>query len=67
MARRGPGYAITNLTLLMPKLARDTELSASIYNLFDRRYFDPAGDDLNPIDRVEQNGRSFRLKMTYRF
>ncbi|HNN09267.1 MAG TPA: TonB-dependent receptor [Azospira sp.] len=62
-----PGYAITNLTLLMPKLARDTELSASIYNLFDRRYFDPAGDDLNPIDRVEQNGRSFRLKMTYRF
>ena len=61
------GFAITNLTLLAPKLVRDVEFSASVYNLFDRRYFDPAGNDQNPVDRIEQNGRNFRLKMTYRF
>jgi iron complex outermembrane receptor protein len=43
------------------------EVSASIYNLFDRRYYDPAGSDQTPIDRIEQNGRNFRLKLNYRF
>jgi outer membrane receptor protein involved in Fe transport len=62
-----PGFAVTNLTVIAPKLARNTEVSASIYNLFDRRYYDPAGSDQTPIDRIEQNGRNFRLKLNYRF
>ncbi|MBI2307955.1 MAG: TonB-dependent receptor [Rhodocyclales bacterium] len=62
-----PGFAIANLTLIAPKLARNLEVSASLYNLFDRRYFDPAGSELDPIDRVEQNGRNVRLKLSYRF
>lgn len=62
-----PGFAITNLTLLAPKISKDVDLSATIYNLFDRRYYDPAGNDLDPIRRVEQNGRNFRMKINYRF
>lgn len=62
-----PGFAIANLTLVAPRLARDLEVSATLYNLFDRRYYDPAGSELDPIDRVEQNGRNFRLKLSYRF
>lgn len=62
-----PGFAIANLTLQVPRLAKDVDLSASIYNLFDRRYYDPAGAELDPIDRVEQNGRNFRLKLNCRF
>lgn len=62
-----PGFAITNLTVVAPKLAKDTELSASVYNLFDRRYYDPAGSEQAPINKIEQNGRNFRLQMIYRF
>lgn len=62
-----PGFAIFNLTVLAPNLVRNVEISASVYNLFDRRYYDPVGEELSPINRVEQNGRNFRLKMIYRF
>ena len=62
-----PGFAVTNLTFSAPRLTRNVELSATVYNLFDRRYYDPAGEELSPSDRVEQNGRNFRLKLIYRF
>ncbi len=62
-----PGFAITNLTFSAPRLTRNVEASASIYNLFDRRYYDPAGEEQTPIERIEQNGRNFRVKLTYRF
>ena len=62
-----PGSAITNLTFSAPRLTRNVEASASIYNLFDRRYYDPAGEEQTPIERIEQNGRNFRVKLTYRF
>jgi iron complex outermembrane receptor protein len=64
---KAPGFALVNLTFLMPSLTKNVELSGSVYNLFDRRYFDPVGEELNPIDRLEQNGRNFRLKMVYKF
>jgi iron complex outermembrane receptor protein len=42
------------------------ELSASVYNLLDRRYSDPTGSEL--VQRlVEQDGRTFRVKLTYAF
>lgn len=62
-----PGFALVNLTLLAPKVSRNVEVSASVYNLFDRRYYDPVGEELSPIQRLEQNGRNFRLKMVYKF
>lgn len=62
------GYVITNLTLLTQKLAKGLELSASVYNLFDRHYADPARLEHEPqLDVIRQDGRSFRLKLSYRF
>ena len=59
-------YGIVNLTLFSQKLIKDLEVSASIYNLLDRRYSDPASR-YHTQDLMEQDGRSFVLKMTYRF
>lgn len=61
------GYAVVNLTLQSRKLARGLEASASVYNLFDKRYADPARPEHAPIDTITQNGRNFRLKLGYRF
>jgi iron complex outermembrane receptor protein len=61
------GFAIANLTLSSGRLAHGLELSASVYNLFDKRYADPARPEHAPIDAITQNGRNFRLKLDYRF
>jgi iron complex outermembrane receptor protein len=61
------GYAVANLTLSSGRPARGLELSASIYNLFDKRYADPARPEHAPIDAIEQDGRNFRLKLDYGF
>jgi iron complex outermembrane receptor protein len=61
------GHLLANLTLLSEKLTPGLTLSASIYNLFDRRYADPGGEEHLPIDAIQQDGRSYRLKLDYRF
>ncbi|BAN34938.1 hypothetical protein SCD_n01102 [Sulfuricella denitrificans skB26] len=66
------GYGITNLTLGSHKLAKNLEVYASIYDLFDRRRTDPASDehyDSNGtyLESIQQDGRSFRINMTYKF
>ena len=61
------GYTVANLTLLSRGLARGLQLSASIYNLFDKRYADPARPEHVPIDAITQDGRNFRLKVDYGF
>ena len=38
----------------------------SLYNLFDRRYADPAGPEVE-MPAIRQDGRTFRLKLTYTF
>jgi len=53
--------------LLNRELARGLQLSASIYNLFDKRYADPARPEHVPIDTIVQDGRNFRLKLDYGF
>ena len=58
------GYWIANLTLLATRLAPNLEMSASLYNLFDRRYADPVGPE-QPQPSIQQDGRVFRLKFTY--
>ncbi|MDP2751693.1 MAG: TonB-dependent receptor [Rhodocyclaceae bacterium] len=63
------GYAVANLTLTRPVIQQGLEFSASLYNLFDRRYADPVGEDNLDLNRntFPTDGRTFRLKITSRF
>lgn len=61
-----PGYALTNLTLTADKLIPNLEVSASVYNLLGKRYFNPAGGE-TIVDQIPQDGRNFRLWFSYRF
>ncbi|AMP39785.1 TonB-dependent receptor plug domain-containing protein [Ralstonia solanacearum] len=65
-AGRAGGFWLANVTLLAARLAPDLEMSASVYNLFDRRYADPAGPELAQAV-IRQDGRTFRLKLTHTF
>ena len=60
------GFGVVNATLFSQKLARGLEISASVYNLLDRQYSDPA-TPLHQQDTLQRDGRSFRVKVTYRF
>ncbi len=57
---------ITNLTLFAPRIWKNLDFSASIYNLFDYAYGDPVSEDFRQA-QIPQDGRSFRVKLTYRF
>ncbi len=60
-------FFMTNLTLFSQNLlARGLEISGSIYNLFDKKYGDPGAGELVQ-DTIRQDGRTFRLKLTYSF
>jgi iron complex outermembrane receptor protein len=60
------GYWLANFSLFSREIVKGVELSASIYNIFDKKYGDPVGSDFSE-DMVQQNGRSFRVKLTYKF
>lgn len=60
-------FFITNLTVYSRPLLPGLELSGSVYNLFDRRYVDPVSIDFAPITAAQQDGRTFRVKLTYAF
>lgn len=57
---------VTNFTLFGKDLIKGLEVSASIYNVFDESYADP-GSEEHVQDLIEQDGRSFRIKLTYSF
>ena len=57
---------ITNLTLLSKDWIAGLNVSASIYNLFDEDYDDP-GFEEHEQDKIEQDGRTFRIKFDYAF
>jgi iron complex outermembrane receptor protein len=59
-------YGVVNLTLFSHNLVKNLDFSASIYNLLDRQYADPASR-FHVQDTIEQDGRSFRVKLTYHF
>jgi iron complex outermembrane receptor protein len=59
-----PSYWIANATLFAQPLGDNLDLSLGVYNLFDEHFNDPA---FGVPTEVEQDGRSFRLKVTYRF
>jgi iron complex outermembrane receptor protein len=72
-------YLLANATLLRRGGKGEPEVSFSVYNLFDEEYRDPAVDSAVDPDSennslavrrrewIEQPGRTFRLKLTYRF
>jgi outer membrane receptor for ferrienterochelin and colicins len=57
---------LVNTTLFSRELARGLELSASVYNLFDERD-GFSGSTEHTQDTIPQLGRSFRVKLTWRF
>jgi iron complex outermembrane receptor protein len=60
------GFFITNVTLFSQNLLKGLEASASVYNLFDEEYGDP-GSTEHIQDTIEQDGTTYRVKLTYRF
>jgi len=64
--QREDDYLLANVTLFSQNLAPGLEVSASIYNLFDARYAHPVSA-AHTQDVIEQSGRSFRVKLTYKF
>ena len=60
------GYWLSNLNLVADKWVKGVEVSLGLYNLFDVRYDHP-GSDINWQNALEQDGRSLRLKVVYRF
>jgi iron complex outermembrane receptor protein len=63
---RTGGFWLTNLTLSSARLWDHVSLSASLYNLFDKEYGDP-GSTEHLQDVIEQDGRTFRVKVTASF
>jgi iron complex outermembrane receptor protein len=61
-----PGFAVVNFTLFSQNLLKNLDASASIYNLFDTKFYDPASR-LHLQNVIQQDGRTFRVKLTYRF
>ncbi len=60
------GFWLGNLNLSAERLAPGLDVSLGVYNLFNRRYADPGGTE-HVQDTIEQDGRSIRLKLRYRF
>ncbi len=61
-----PQYAIVNLTLLSRQPMKGMTISASVYNLFDTSYQDPASEH-HLQDALPQDGRNVRLMLTWGF
>ena len=60
------GFSVLNFTLLGHTLGKHLDLSASVYNVFNKKYFDP-GRPEDIQDSIQQDGRNFRIKLTGRF
>ncbi|MEO8053359.1 MAG: TonB-dependent receptor [Acidobacteriota bacterium] len=59
-------YVVPNFTLLTRNIFETWEISASIYNAFNQKFADPSGNGL-PENVLLQDGRSFRIKVGYKF
>ena len=61
-----PPFSIVNSNLIGPKLGRHVDFSAGFYNLLNKKYFDPPSAS-NTQGAIQQDGRTFRIKMTWHF
>jgi iron complex outermembrane receptor protein len=64
--READNFVLVNLTLFSQKLLKNLEASVSVYNLLGTDYVYPGSED-HLQDSIRQDGRSFRIKLTYRF
>jgi iron complex outermembrane receptor protein len=60
------GHAVPSLTLFSRDVLRGWEISASVYNFSNTKYGDPGAAE-HREDVIYQDGRTFRLKVAYRF
>ena len=63
---RADDFVLANLTLFSREIVKGLEVSASVYNLFDTKYGYPGAED-HLQEVIQQDGRTFRVKLTYRF
>jgi outer membrane receptor for ferrienterochelin and colicins len=61
-----PGHFVMNATLFSRVLRPGLELSGSLYNILNSEINDPAGWE-HVQDFIRQDGRTGRLKLTYKF
>jgi outer membrane receptor protein involved in Fe transport len=66
---RTSSVGLVNLTLWRPEGKDGFDISASVFNLLDKRYTDPSAYDpgVPARDRIPQEGRSFRFGISYQF
>jgi iron complex outermembrane receptor protein len=56
------GYVTGNVVLRQQGDPTHGLFSLAIYNVTDKRYRDPVGPELSPIDAIERDGRQWRLQ-----
>jgi len=61
-----PGFTVINFTLFSQNIVKNLEVSASVYNLLNRKYNEPA-TSFHFQNVIPQDGLTFRIKVTYRF
>lgn len=61
-----PGYLLANWTLFSRELTKNLEASLSVHNVFDKKYAFPAAPDYLQSS-IQQDGRTLRFKLTYRY
>jgi outer membrane cobalamin receptor len=59
-----PSYLRLDVTLLARQVARKFQISASVYNLANTKFWDPGAQE-HLQDRLAQDRRNFRFKLTY--
>lgn len=59
-------FWLPNLTLSGSNLFKRFDVSVGLYNLFDKKYGDPGAEE-HRQDVIRQDGRNFRVKITWRF
>lgn len=59
-------YVVPNFTLFSRNIFARWQISASLYNALNQKFADPAGNGLLE-DAIAQDGRTYRIKVGYRF
>lgn len=57
-------FSVVNFTVLGRRIGKHVDLSASIYNVLNKSYFDPPSTENLQLP-IQQDGRSFQVKMTW--
>jgi outer membrane receptor for ferrienterochelin and colicin len=61
-----PGYAVVNFTLFSQNLIKNLDASAGVYNLLNNKY-DVPSSRFHEQSAIQQDGITFRVKLTYHF